>query len=309
MENIGCVIVTYNPSLEALHDNLLLVKEQVKAIVVVDNGSTNGEKIENMVVETGLIFVSLGENMGIAAAQNRGLSELSKREFEWALTLDQDSKIPEKLVHEYEKSGKMSELSTGIITAGYFDRNWTSKQIKSLTYQGSKPVTKVDFVISSGNLVRISAWRAVKGFDEFLFIDMVDYDFDAKLLLKGYQIWQVNTVSLDHAVGKVIHRPVLEHLLLLPETGLLADHPAFRQYYIYRNTIIFNKRYPMFIHKKFIVLRSFIATRRMLVYSNSLRKLASSWHGIVDGARYKASQDTNFRSFSSDLNKSRVKGD
>ncbi|MCI1593403.1 glycosyltransferase [Heyndrickxia oleronia] len=302
--DICAVIVTYNPSIEMLTKNIQATKAQVSNCLLVDNGSSNNTDIVNFADSNNVKLISLKKNKGIAAAQNVGFNWAKNNVFDWVLTLDQDSIIPKNMMEEYMASGKMLETNTGIITGTYFDRKWTQVQKRHLSYQGNDSFSEKKMVISSGNLVKVSAWEKVSGFDESLFIDMVDYDFDAKLVLAGYKIWQINRVKMEHAVGKVIHKPVLEHLLLLPETGLLADHPSFRQYYIYRNTIIFQKRYPMFGEKKFLIIRSILATRRMIVYRNSFPKFIAAWKGIRDGNRYNPNNDVFFKNIMKQIHES-----
>lgn len=293
--NIGAVIVTYNPKINELKRNIKAIMFQVNQCLIVDNDSNNIFKIEDVASDLGCEIVKLSCNKGIAGAQNEGFRFFKNRSVEWVLTLDQDSLVPKNLISEYLKTNKLSDETSGIITASYFDRNWSEAQKKNLMYQGNQDVIKKDFVISSGNLVRTSAWEKVGGFDDFLFIDMVDYDFNAKLLLANYQIWQANKVVLNHAVGEVVHKPILEKILVLPESGLLADHSKNRQYYIYRNSLIFDKRYPMFGHKKLITARTIFATRRMFIYKNSFSKLMASWHGIFDGIKYNSKTDKEFQ--------------
>lgn len=293
-QKIGALFVTYNPNLNSLSRNIDAARSQVDQCVVVDNGSSNFFELSKLIRDKEAIIICLKKNMGIASAQNKGFEYFKSNDFNWVLTLDQDSLIPENTIKAYLDSDLMNDPQNAIITIGYYDRNWTDEQKRSLVYQGSDPYIEKRFVISSGNLVRISAWFRVSGFDESLFIDMVDYDFDAKLIVAGFKIWQVNSIIMDHAVGEVIHKPILEKILFLPETGLLADHPAFRQYYIYRNTMIFSKRYPSFAHKKMLTIRSLLSTRRMFVYQGKLKKIIASWKGVFDGARYNPKKDEYF---------------
>lgn len=293
-KKIGALIITYNPVIEQLRKNIYVARKQVSTCLIVDNGSENIKQIDENMEPLGVKIIHLRENRGIAAAQNEGFKYFKKTNIEWVLTLDQDSLIPEDTIKKYIETGKLSDNQTAIITGTYYDRHWTKTQRDSIMGKSPEKISEKEFVISSNNLVNVTAWASVFGFDEHLFIDMVDYDFDAKLILSGYKIWQVNDVVLDHAVGEVVHRPVLEKILLLPESGLLADHPAFRQYYIYRNTIIFSKRYPQLYGRKFVSLRCFFATRRMFIYKNSVSKIKSAWKGIFDGIKYDVNNDQKF---------------
>lgn len=295
MDNIAALIVTFNPDIKRLEHNLKLIKAQIEKIIVVDNGSSNIDSLSSICKYDDIQLIQNGKNLGIASAQNKGFELLEKAGMKWVLTLDQDSLIPLNTVKKFQESQKMKQIDTGIIALSYFDRNWSDEQKKVFKNSDGKNVEEKDFVISSGNLVNVFAWNMVNGFDEELFIDMVDYDFDARLRLNGYKIWQLNDVYLNHEIGKVIHKPFLETLLLLPDKGRLADHSAFRQYYIYRNYIIFCKRYPMFIKKKFLILRTFISTRRIIVYKKPWDKMKNAWKGILDGARYNPRENKTFQ--------------
>ena len=295
-KKIAALVVTYNPEISRLQINLENLKKQINNVLVVDNGSVNISDVSDVCDVINVDLIKAGVNKGIAAAQNIGFNNLRVHDIEWVLTLDQDSLLPNKTIDAFRNSGKMEDESTGIIAISYYDRNWSEKQKRKFQYNGKNSILEKDFTISSGNLVNIKAWGVVGGFDEFLFIDMVDYDFDAKLKLAGYKSWQLTNVFLNHEIGKVIHKPLLETILFLPDKGRLADHSAFRQYYIYRNSIIFYRRYPMFFKKRMLVLRTFLSTRRLFVYDHPIEKLKKAWKGIADGNRYNPVKDKQFQS-------------
>ncbi|KFC33122.1 glycosyltransferase [Lacticaseibacillus rhamnosus] len=294
MLNIGILIVSYNPDLRVLQNNIMTLKKQGnKNCLIVDNGSSNADNLEQLTQDLKVNILRLGKNFGIAFAQNRGFEFYKGKGVKWILTLDQDSLIPDNLLNVYRASDKLNFSDTAILTCNYVDEDWTDIQKKALIQ--SEKIAQKKFVISSGNLVRISAWEKVNGFDEFMFIDLVDFDFDAKLFLAGYKIWQTNEAVLHHSVGKTLNRPIMQKVLLLPKDSILADHSAMRQYFIYRNSIIFEKRYTMISKRKFVVAHTFFATRRALAYSHPIRKLIAAWRGVIDGARYKIAKDSKFQ--------------
>ncbi|EPC17560.1 glycosyltransferase [Lacticaseibacillus paracasei] len=294
MLQIGVVVVSYNPDLNVLRNNLRTLKthENVDCLIV-DNGSQNSHELKKVGIDLQVDVLLLKKNFGIAYAQNRGFEFFKDREVDWVLTLDQDSLIPSNLVDVYTNSVQLSFPDSAILTCSYVDDEWTEIQKRAMM-QADKVVQK-KYVISSGNLIRVSAWEKVGGFDEFLFIDLVDFDFDAKLFLAGYKIWETNEVILHHSVGKTLNKPIMQKLLLLPEDAILADHSPMRQYYIYRNSIIFEKRYTMISKRRFVVLHTFFATRRVFAYRQKLRKLIAAWRGVIDGALYRAGRDAEFQ--------------
>lgn len=81
MSKIIAVVVAYQPNLERLYEQFSALLLQVQSIVVVDNGPGNDvltwtKQWSGCEVHC----ISLGQNMGIAHAQNRGI--------EWARSVD-----------------------------------------------------------------------------------------------------------------------------------------------------------------------------------------------------------------------------
>ncbi|WP_424349047.1 glycosyltransferase family 2 protein [Latilactobacillus sp. 5-91] len=309
---VGAIIVTFNPDINGLKRNINAIYNQVDRVVIVDNGSNNLDDIKELlqVLKMNVDIIDLGQNLGIAAAQNRAISSLDDLGFNWVVTLDQDSEMAEKSIQKLKATSQYEDKDTGILAAQYNDSKWTEEQRKNKLDERYDQVVQKKMVIASGNLVNIKAWKAVQGYDEWMFIDQVDFDFNAKLLLAGYKIWQVNNVVMDHAVGDVIQKPMLSRLLLFPKKAIFSDHSAFREYYIQRNTIIYSKRYPEFRRHKYQVIVSMIQSRRILVYSGPrVKKLISAWKGIVDGIKYRPEDDIKFKEFRQSLNNRRTKNE
>jgi GT2 family glycosyltransferase len=62
----------------------------------------------------------------------------------------------------------------------------------------------VDFCITSASCTNLNAWKNVGGFDEWLFIDLVDNDFCKRIIVSGYKILRINSLVLDQEFGKII---------------------------------------------------------------------------------------------------------
>lgn len=63
-------IVTFNPDIDRLRENIDAIKEQVDEIVVVDNDSNNIHEIMQLSNEYDFELVKLSSNYGIAYALN-----------------------------------------------------------------------------------------------------------------------------------------------------------------------------------------------------------------------------------------------
>lgn len=107
-------IVTFNPEIDRLKENIIAVSKQASSIVVVDNRSENFAEIETLIAkvvsprdgvnnESGLRVKILRneKNEGIAAALSQIMGYADEKAYKWVLTLDQDSVIEPGLINVY----------------------------------------------------------------------------------------------------------------------------------------------------------------------------------------------------------------
>lgn len=286
---IGGVIVTYNPNIVLLSKNINAVTDQVDKLLIVDNGSENIKEIKLLSEKFGFELIWFGVNLGIAKALNKGMEFFDLKNYEWALTLDQDSVLEKNTVKKLTELDEFNQPKTAILAARFIDKQQT------YSYHEQNVVENV-YTITSGGLVRISAWKIVQGFDEQLFIDNIDNDFNQRLTGVGYRVMQANQVTFQHSLGYPVHnRPIWRKLLGIKKSASPTDHPAFRQYYISRNGIIMAKRYfnPSFIQ----ILRVIANTRQIFLFSSPIEKLVSAYKGIYDGLRYNTARDVYFQEY------------
>ena len=188
------IIVTYNPDIERLTDNIKSISKQVDEIYIFDNCSNNIQEIKKNICGDNLTIYCSNSNKGIAAALNHSLMYAAKSEYSWALQLDQDSIFPENGVENYKKIICIDK-SIGIIAPRIVDRNYMSNDYYNNDWEF------IDETINSGALINIDVWKKLNGYDENLFLDCVDFDFDRRLLNAGYHIIRANNVELLHELG------------------------------------------------------------------------------------------------------------
>lgn len=222
-------IVTYNPDIEALKKNVNAIMDQVDRIYIADNHSQNLRKITDTFRQAEKIrLIELNKNYGIAYAFNR-IFDQAKDLYEWVLTLDQDSLCSKNMVSEYTRSPL--EDSVAIVCPKIENRGVDSQQKRPCEFEYIKRT------YSSGSMTRVAAWQAVGGFDEWMFIDWVDYDFCKRLTLRGYRILRVNQAILTQTLGK----PEVIHAFGKKIT--VFNHNATRNYYLSRNMVYYARKY------------------------------------------------------------------
>ncbi|MDF8368741.1 glycosyltransferase family 2 protein [Weissella paramesenteroides] len=275
---IDAVIVTYNPDKKLLFENISAVQNQVNKVVIVDNGSDNFKSWENEFNSTNIVLKHLNKNMGIAYAQNFGIKYAKHENVSWVLTLDQDTVLPKSYVEELLETGLSDDI--GILSGRFVDRSFKMKE------NFIDDIEKVKDIISSGNLVNIRAWQKVGGFDNQLFIDYVDFDFNYKLQRAGYNIYRVNNVTYDHEIGEGVSESRYKTFIGL-KNKYIFDHSYIRLYYINRNRIIVRSRYPEFGSPYKMIIREIINLREIFLFKPSrLKKFIFSIKGIGEGICY-----------------------
>lgn len=292
IEKIGGVVVTFNPEIDKFGELIKELSKWLPYIQIVDNGSGNIGEINDIISNSQNVhLLMLQRNYGIAHALNVGINELNSNGMEWAVTFDQDSLPTDEYFFNFDTLEKPN--NTGLMGGYYMDRNWSADE-KEKYVSDFLEIDETFYVITSGAFVNISAWKTVLGFDDQLFIDWVDWDFNKRLMAAGYGVYRTNHLLFQHEVGEIIHRNIFLRTLLFINNRPIRDHSSFRQYYIFRNRIIFLKRYNSNSNNLYCLLRSIIALREILLLPQTGSKLKSSIQGIKDGLKYSVQSDDFF---------------
>ena len=195
-----------------------------------------------------VVYISEGENKGIAYALNRIMEYADRDRYEWVITMDQDSILPEGIVDAYEKE-ILNDINLGIVCPQVIDarRKYMVPKIE--------PVKEyVDFCITSASCTSIEIWKLVGGFDEWLFIDLVDNDFCKRIICSGYKILMLNSLILNQEFGEIIPKS-----------------PREQRFWIGLSRLLHNKNIAKFSYKKFVNPMRVYYTNRNIIYLN--RKL------------------------------------
>ena len=269
---IATGIVTFNPEINRLKMNIEAIAEQTDLTVIIDNGSNNLADIKKLADDSRVQLISNRENLGIAKALNQLFEYAQENNFQLVLSLDQDSICPSDLI---EKFSRFTDVSVGIICP---ITNYENIGNKSLILRND--FREVDWCITSASLTKVKIWEQVGGFDESLFIDLVDYDFSIRVRREGYKIIQDQNVAIQHELGN------LEEKILGQKKILVGNHNPIRHYYYVRNTVYLRrKRILGFLNS--IIRIAKLYGRTILFESEKMTKVRYMNKGIIKGARMK----------------------
>jgi rhamnosyltransferase len=229
---IAATVILYNPS-EIVLNNIGSYIESVEKLYVVDNSEViSTSMIESNVHSDKVVYIHDGENKGIAARLNQVCDRAKQDQYQWLLTMDQDSSFSEGMLNDYLNCLNAFE---GAQVVSMFGVNYTDDR---LVEEKCHP-TDVNHLITSGSILNLKLWSTIGKFDEDLFIDEVDYEYCLRSVLQGFRIIEFSNIFLDHSLGQVS-----QHLSFktIERTSRVLHSPE-RLYYITRNFLYVQSRF------------------------------------------------------------------
>lgn len=251
LSKIAAGVIVFNPTDKMRFQKCIQsILYQVKKLYIFDN-STQDTDLD---LPSSAIYMTCGKNMGIAYGLNCIMRTAKEDGFGWVITIDQDSILPDKMVHEYKRYvGTNDRLA--IICPQVIDVRRAYMKIEK-----GKKEQYVHGCITSASCTSLTAWEKVGGFDEWLFIDLVDNEFCKRLIASGFQILRLNKLVLNQEFGKIIPKTFKK-----------------QQFWIRMGRLFHNENIAKFSYKKFVDPMRVYYTNRNIIYVNrKLRKYGST---------------------------------
>ena len=295
--NVAAVVVTYHPEVVQLQSLLEALLPQVGAIFVVDNTDTYEAEWPSRLFHDipAVQIIRNRENLGVAAAQNIGISTALSGGFEYILISDQDSMPSHKMVEELRRAFDSVVLQNRKVAAigpcyvdeytGAFVPFQTLDTLRcfhrSPRVQLKGSPVQVLTMISSGTLLSCAAVRDIGLMMDGLFIDHVDTEWCFRARSMGYALFGAPHARLSHRLGE---------RSFWVWAGVWRKHTEYgprRLYYRYRNFVILCKLPYVGTCWKVRAGWNWLGDAyAQLVFSRGrLAKLAAIIRGVSDGLR------------------------
>lgn len=266
---IAGVVILYHPTKEDINSIGSYISELDK-LYVIDN--TEDENNKNKLPRNKKIdYIFLGENVGVAKALNIAVERALKDNYEWLLTMDQDTIFPAKVLKEIKKIAlSLENDKIGIITP------WHKTKLKI-----KKPNKRIDYpleVMTSGNLVNLKVNKKVGGYQDDLFIDGIDIEYGLKLNANDYKIMRINDLEILHNLGEIQYKK------FLGKEFLCTNHNHIRRYYMMRNYHYIHDKYKNQFPEycKILVKQKSNIVAVMLFEKNKIKKVKGYIRGYLD---------------------------
>lgn len=196
MDAFVIVCVLYNDSIRNIRSlpQFLSFAEHTGALLVISDNSKpeiqrENERLWKAEYREKIVYRNNGGNIGLSRAYNSAVKSLEQDEA-WILIADDDTLFSKEYldrVYEAAREGR-TELISGIVRAG--NRVLSPARNNKLFRSGEDFISEPGiyeniFCINSGLVIRKSLLDDLGGFDERLFLDMVDYCLMDRLIAAG----------------------------------------------------------------------------------------------------------------------------
>lgn len=262
------IVVLYNPSFDVI-ENILTYEEVLNKLYVCDNSDKkNTELLNNLSSFDNVEVIDLKGNKGIAKALKVGMDCAVRDDFDFCLTMDQDSKFPTEQIGKVLEYLNIDNINQyGIIGLNFNSQSYEKGLIETKTW------------LTSGNFINISNYKKISGFNEELFIDYVDFELNEQFAKIGKKTAFINEISLKHTIGN----PIRKRMLFLKFTCM--NHSPIRYYYRYRNSLYLYKCNKKFYKKKY-KHDLYIETLKMILFEkNKIQKIKMIKKGRKDAKK------------------------
>lgn len=231
---VAAVVTTFHGG-ESIRLHLERIVDQVEVVIIVDDsGDLSRKDAITFVGMDQAIVLRNEDNLGIATALNRGIARAGAMGCDWIITLDDDTLVSRTYlddVFSFVQTG--AQPTAGLIACS------REGSVQSIPEDPSGYKIKRTLV-TSGCVFEFRTFQDIGGFDESLFIDLVDFDFCTRLRQSGRSLVLLNKVGMTHRVGNARKVRVMGVVIVI------YNHAPFRLYYQIRNVFLFTRKHLAF---------------------------------------------------------------
>jgi len=214
---IAAGIVAFRPDAAALRALLTVLAPQAARRFVFVNAMIDEASLA-AISDTGAELVRCEHNLGVGEALNMLALAASLAGCDRILTMDQDSNPPSDLVATL--ASRMDAAHAAGARPAVIGPTIVSPEQTATTYKPPRyfPAHKaasveraraVRYVITSGSLIDLAAFRDIGPFRSDYFIDAIDVEWCFRAQARGYSCWVSDSARMEHRIGEGIVQPRL----------------------------------------------------------------------------------------------------
>jgi len=290
-DSIYCVVVTHQPDQNLLLKNIRAIRPQVDYLHIIDNSESHLTK--DAIQKESPMADEISEfrhNMGLGYALNYGAFKAKEKGFAYLLLLDQDSTPQQNMVptllQEFSRdehlaaAGPFHAPNIEEIDTGFFVcKKKTGHSIKRHYQQLLKQPYDVQFLISSGSLIKLQALDKIGDFKGDFFIDHIDTEWCFRAISKGFKLKGVSSTFMAQKIG------IKRIRFWFGKPKIVSIHLPIRNYYTFRNSILMSKleHTPLSWRFKNVLRLGGFLLINLIIPDQRLLRLRMMIKGIFDG--------------------------
>ncbi|GAB3412998.1 glycosyltransferase family protein [Niabella aquatica] len=250
------VVILYNPD-EKVLANITSYSTALDRIYILDNSESAAKDFSNQLnqIPNG-VYVQYQNNAGIALRLNEAADMARKENFTHLLTMDQDSSFGAGVFREYII--KTNNYLKDHDNVGVFAVNFQPRFIPV-----EEQPKEVLSTITSGSIIDLDIHQQVGGYDNDLFLDLVDADYCYRVNLAGFKTVLFPGIILNHIIGYHVWGRSLKNFKLTRR----KIHPPVRLYYLVRNSLFLLNKRPLPEGAKQEIKKSLWLLKNNLIYN------------------------------------------
>lgn len=264
------IIVVYNPDINLLLTNIKSFVEDIDLLIVWENTilSNKQREVIKQISPTKIIFHNEKENKGISYPLNYAWKYAQQHNFNYLLTMDQDS-----IWEDFDSylNCCLEKISNEEAILG--------PSLSSNPHNKSQLFTHTEYVITSGCFVPISILNKIGGYETNFFVDGIDIELCCRARMFKYNIYNVNNCRLIQRFGN----PQIINILGFKYTTL--NYSAQRLYNILYSHFIIMRKYKDKLLFKQVFTQYLLKTpiKIILGEKNKWNKLKAIYKGVWKG--------------------------
>lgn len=277
----GVVVIFYNPDEEAIK-RISTYSDNFDEVLVVDNSEEEKVNMQYKLKKyEKCLYHKMNGNEGMAKALNYAFYRAIDREYDFILTMDQDSIYSEENIKKMKIYIEENiDQTVGIYSPNYSKLYYDEKKKKFVAAKNvidKNEIKIVDFCMTSGSFVNVKALKKVLPLEDY-FIAYVDNYLCGRLIENNYKLLRVGSSYFAQQVGGTVKNNAFNRLFRV------VHHSEVRYYYMVRNNLFFQKR---FNYNTKLKTKSKIGLFRIIVNifigeNNKMKKIKACISGYRD---------------------------
>ena len=261
--NIAGVVILYHPDIKQISANINTYASGLKQLYIYDNTETQTPGIEAALhgLHPNIKYHFFNSNEGIAKRLNQAVALATQNQYDYLLTMDQDSSFKPDDFEKYKSLIQKGDFTN----VAQFGINCQP----NISIPSEAPQEALT-LITSGSILNLSLVKKVGDFNEDLFIDFVDAEFSYRVIQTGFVNLMFSNILLNHAIGELVSG---RSVVTFKKSSRIIHTPV-RAFYITRNglTLLF-KHKGLGPEMKKDVIRCMKILKNDLIYHPQLAKV------------------------------------